>query len=703
MGKFLAGLVVLIALIVGGLVWILSDPNRFKPEILALIAEQTGLKVRIDGELAWRLWPPVQLVATDVAADWVDPDQSPLLKAQELRLDADLLPLLSGDPKLVIDGVTIGGLNANLVQTGERANWTPPGMTGTPPPVPVPPPNPDAAATGWEIGALRLSDAEINYTKDGETSRISLDRFEMTGIAPDRDIPIRAAARIASAGTLMQLELDGGLRTDPGLGRWTLADLRLGGTLAGAIEELPFNATINGEIDTVKGTASFRDSTLTLADAPLNWSADVKNLDTDPVATGHVALVRQPIPRLLKILDVDHPAPMGAEFDFDATAARVRLTNLTADAFDSKATGTLTYNFSTPPKVDFALRVDSVVIESTPNPAVAFGAPATLGLVAAAGGVDLAVEPLLPLETLRGLDWQGTLDIAELVYDGARFPNTHVETVNRGGRVDATVDVPSFFGGTAASKISIDARPDTPVWRVTPALSKVDSEALMTWLDQKLYWAALLLADGEFELRGNTEADLVRSITGKSRFDGGQGTMDISQLKRAVQTVAQLAGSSDKVNAWPERLDYKRLVGNWAVDGQQHVIDLALDNIALAMNGTYDPFNDTMDMKIDVTVRNDPEIKTFQVNSMLMDLAIPVRCTGPTTGPTCRPDEQGVKNLIARALSGQAGEKTTQRIDKAIEENVPEEHREAARSLLKGFGELLKQSQPPSGQPQPQQ
>lgn len=702
MGKFVVGLLVLIGLIVGGLIWILSDPNRFKPELLTLIAEQTGLKVRIGGDLAWRLWPPVQLVASDLAADWEDPDQDPLLKAAQLRLDADLLPLLSGDPKLVVDGVAISGLQANLVQTGDHANWTPPGMAGAPPPVPVPAPNPDAV-TPWEIRSVSLTEAEINFTKDGEESRINLDRLELSGMAPDRDIPIRAVARIVSAGTLVGLNVDGAFRTDPGFNRWTIADLKLTGEVSGALQELPFAATLNGTIDTAQGTASFRDSSVTLADAPFDVSAEVKDLATDPVAAGHLTLAKQPVPRLMAILEVEHPDPLGADFDFEATADRVRITKLAADALGTHATGTLTYALSTPAKVDFALKLDSLVIESTTSNQISLGGPAPLGLIAAAGAVEFGDEPLLPLETLRELDWQGTLDIAELVYDGARFPNTHIQTTNRGGQVDVDLDMPSFFGGTAASKVHIDARPDTPVWKVTPALSNVDSQALMSWLDQKFYWVALLLANGEFKLSGNTEGDLVRSIAGVSRFDGGQGTMDISALKSTMQTVAQLAGGSERVNAWPDRLEYKRLVGDWTVNGLEHVIDLALDNMTLAANGTYDPFVDTMDMKIDLTINNDPEIKTFRVNSMLMDLPIPVRCTGPTTSPTCRPDEQGVKSLLAKALTGEAGEKATERLDKAIEENVPEEHREAARSLLKGFGELLKQSQggqQPQTQPQ---
>jgi hypothetical protein len=204
-------------------------------------------------------------------------------------------------------------------------------------------------------------------------------------------------------------------------------------------------------------------------------------------------------------------------------------------------------------------------------------------------------------------------------------------------------------------------------------------------------------------MRGNTERELLSSIAGRSRFDGGQGTMDITQLKQAVQAIAQLAGGSERINAWPERLDYQRLTGDWVVDGQNHTLDVALDNMALSMNGTYDPFADAMDMYIDLTIQDEPDMNTFQINSMLMGLAIPIRCKGTSTSPTCRPDEAGVKNLIADALAGQAGSEASERLDEVIEEQVPEEYQDAARELLKGFGILLQQTDQQQQQEQQQQ
>ncbi|MDH3643877.1 MAG: AsmA family protein, partial [Gammaproteobacteria bacterium] len=51
-----------LVLLGGGFVfyWI-QDANRFKPELETLIEEQAGVPVKINGDLAWQLVPPLSL------------------------------------------------------------------------------------------------------------------------------------------------------------------------------------------------------------------------------------------------------------------------------------------------------------------------------------------------------------------------------------------------------------------------------------------------------------------------------------------------------------------------------------------------------------------------------------------------------------------------------------------------------------------
>ena len=141
MRKFLLVTLVIFVSVIAVAWWLLSDANRYKPQLVELIQERTGLSVAIRGDLKWRLWPPVQLVAQDVTADWAADAPEPMLAARSLSLDADVWPLLAKNRKLVVQGVAVDGLRAKLVEHGETANWMPPGHAGPAvPPLPMPPP-----------------------------------------------------------------------------------------------------------------------------------------------------------------------------------------------------------------------------------------------------------------------------------------------------------------------------------------------------------------------------------------------------------------------------------------------------------------------------------------------------------------------------------------------------------------------------------
>ncbi len=94
MRKLLIILGVVIGLVVAvgiGLTWMLKDPNRFKPELETLIEQNTGMRVSLDGDLDWQLWPPVMLTAQDVAFE----DDESVYQLERLALAARLGALLS--------------------------------------------------------------------------------------------------------------------------------------------------------------------------------------------------------------------------------------------------------------------------------------------------------------------------------------------------------------------------------------------------------------------------------------------------------------------------------------------------------------------------------------------------------------------------------------------------------------------------------
>jgi uncharacterized protein involved in outer membrane biogenesis len=699
MRKFLLISLAVLVVAVAGVWWLLSDANRYKPQLVELVHSRTGLVVAINGDLSWRLWPPVQLVAKDVTADWAADAKQPMLIAGTLRLDADLWPLLSKTPKLIIQGAAVDGLRARLERHGDRANWMPPDHAGAiVPPVPIPPPAQTAASSSelamWEIASVALNDAVIDYVVDDKARQISIDALHMSDIAPTRRFPLRAKLTVKDAEREIPLNIAAEITFDQAVAQWQLDSVDING--AYGKQGPPFQLKADARMNTAAGTFELRNAHVEFAKVTANFDVAATDLLTTARASGHLDLPQQSLDPLADLLGTKFEAPIGIKTAFTATEQRIDLADAELRYGPSVITGKLGSTLGKKPNVTFDLATPRFVVPSTKTAVATLGGGsfAVLAFAAPSVAVDPSLdEPLLPLELVRETDWSGKLSIGQLVYEGATFDRASIVSSNSSGAIDANVDLPSFFGGTAVTSLKVDARSVAPQWNVAPKLNHVDSQALLAWLSTKYDWIAFFMAGSDLKLHGNTRRDLIASLNGHTTFDGGQGVINIVEIKNAALAVAKLAGGADKVAAWPDRLKYQRFTGNWDANGVEHVINVALDNLTFKAKGKLDTLADDMDLRATVTVNEDPKYQSFKVSSALMGLALPIRCKGSLAAPKCGADEEGTRQLVADALSGKNPE-AKKRLDKAIDEKVPEQYRDAARSLLEMLNKG-KQSQPP--------
>jgi hypothetical protein len=302
-------------------------------------------------------------------------------------------------------------------------------------------------------------------------------------------------------------------------------------------------------------------------------------------------------------------------------------------------------------------------------------------------------EAIIPVSLFRSIDWSGTCNLDRLTLEEEDFTDVAINLENSGGTSSTDLQIPDFFGGSAGAKVDIDAAATPVRWRIVPDLARADSEALMAWLDQRLKWIAPLAYSGELTMTGNNTEELVHSVKGKTTFDGGQGRIDISQIKQPLLSLATLFQEPDRIAAWPELWNYERLIGEWVINGTHHQMDFALDNLTAVVNGDYDPLADVMDMNVQFLFEDNPDMHSFDVNPVLVGLAIPLRCTGSMEEPKCGVTADATRNLVAAVLTSEQGSEARAKIDQKIEEEVPEEYREAARGLLDMLGESLKPRQ----------
>jgi len=302
-------------------------------------------------------------------------------------------------------------------------------------------------------------------------------------------------------------------------------------------------------------------------------------------------------------------------------------------------------------------------------------------------------DDLLPLDLFRSKNWDATCTITAVDAGGVTLENIGIKAVNTNGLSDIAVKVPDFFDGTAEVDIDINASRHDPRWEINPNLEGANTQAVMAWMEQNLNWAAPLLFNGEFNMTGNTTNDLIGSMKGTAKFDGGQGKIDISAIKRNAESLSKLASAAGanvlpelqdavaKVAAWPDVLDYSKLVGDWTVNGTQQTMDFALDNLGITANGIVDAVTEKIDMKAELTFNDDPDLHSFDMPAALQGIPIPLRCTGTMAEPECGLDQGAAQQIVASILRSGAGDKIGDLLDDKLGDKVPE----GAKDLLKGL------------------
>lgn len=102
------------------------DPEDFKPRLTAVVEEQTGLNLALEGPITWSFYPRIG-VSVEQARAWLpdQPEDSTAFAAIErAEVSVAFAPLLRGE--IAVDGLTLDGMRLNLERDAEgEGNWEP--------------------------------------------------------------------------------------------------------------------------------------------------------------------------------------------------------------------------------------------------------------------------------------------------------------------------------------------------------------------------------------------------------------------------------------------------------------------------------------------------------------------------------------------------------------------------------------------------
>ncbi len=304
----------------------------------------------------------------------------------------------------------------------------------------------------------------------------------------------------------------------------------------------------------------------------------------------------------------------------------------------------------------------------------------------AATGTDwpssAGVEELISTELLREYTWTGHCDIPSTTINGELFRDVSLDFSNGEKAALTTLVSERFFTGKGSAAVTIAHDSDRLQWSAEVDLSDVDAQQLTAWLGRPLDWQGQLQVDGNAQSSGNSPASLLNELHMDIAFDGGQGAIDISEIKARLSDLAEHTSVLDSISKWPETWHYQYFVGAWRANGSDHTLDFALDNLTTMAEGKYLALDDRLDMDVSLVFGNDPAYTSFDINPILVGLPIPGRCKGPIADVQCKLDQRKAVANIGRALTSGEDNGLRAKLEQKIDEEVPEEYRDTARALL---------------------
>jgi AsmA protein len=705
-------LFIVIAAIVGiivaafiGILVLLDNPDAYKQRLSSAFQSQTGYGLEIKGSLDWQYFPPIAIALSDITIT-TPKSEAPLASLKSASVDLKVMPLIFGG-SVEISGLNVDGLTVNAaVDANGVGNWEIEGDSAESEISETTESATEASSSesgssdsgtsesslSIDIGGINITDAVINYTDQSTNSDylLNLSQFRTgpvgTGVKTDIQGDIKLEDRISKL--TADIALAGKASINESLDEFALENFTITSTVRQPESSaITTTVTLNGSVNTSTEIAKLNDSELKLADLTLAFNIEAKEIFGDTTIKGGITAPTFSARNVLVAVDAD-PGPtanpdalskvsLNADIKGDLNAIALSKLNLTLD--QSQLTGTATINMGAKTGVTFDLTVDSIIASD-------YLAPTIESDQAASSSESTSIEDseVLPVSTLRETDVNGNFRIATLNYETwvAKDLNIKINNQNQQLNIDGGAKA---YEGDITFKLASNYAGETP--NTTTAFG-VNGVSVVKALELESMTGTLAL-NANHTFQGSMMSQLVTSLNGQSTFNVADGTLDVRPLKKIAAIIDGLQTTKSGIAEWPDMLPFKFLQGDHSFNkgitsGQ--TIDASIENLTLAGTGGIDYFANTMVYDFDAVLLD--TAGQFSVNRKLIGVRFPLHCEGALDAEPaelCAPDRAAITKVMKDLAAAEIKRKGSDAIKKTIEENVPDELKDAAKGLLKGF------------------
>lgn len=651
----LAGLVVF-ALVLVFLLFTVVDPNRYKPALEAAASQQSGMQLRINGDIDWTFRPVFGLSITDVSLrNGVTPQE--LASFSNIALKLDIGSLLSGN--IAIQEFVAENLHINwFVDAQGETNWLV-NAGDTPPP---------AASGSTElpidinVADIRVINASVairDQRNNIDTRLQNIDLSSQNTNLDNRPFPFELSMRLINelTGQDLTLNLASTARVDFNAGNVNLDDLNF--TLSPLV--------LSGDIS----VSDFRNN--------LRWQT---NLTSNTFNLSHL------LANFMAVDEASMPAPDEQQFTIQSLQANgdnagatlsgltVALDNTTADLRGDYlfATGTrqalLAYNLSTG-----AIDLDALLPPAAAEPVMAStaDAPPDAEQAPATGGVTTPADTALPIDLLRSMEVRGEHAIESLTVSGLQFSPVEFGLLLQDGILNVDTQPIGFYDGELDATVTLNAASSPAQLAVETGLTGISASALTADMPRLDFFTGRFNASTTHMMQGDSVNALINSIDGASTLQVSDTSVDITLLKRVFSSISVLSPRGDMAAQWPDVVRFANaeafLIFNDGIDENQE-LNLRLDNFDISGTGGLNLAAGEFDYRLDFTVLGEPALQTIRVNEDFQNVAWPVRCDAAFDDAAlqyCSPDLQRVRDVFAAIARDEIQQRATEAVSEQVE------------------------------------
>ena len=727
----IAALVVLLAATVFVVTQVI-DPNDFKPQIREQAMAQANLDLEIPGDLAWQFWPSlgVSLGRTEAR---IAGEEELFAGINSASVGVAVWPLLFGQVEM--DGVTLDGLEVNLVETADGANWEKIGPQDGAEEETAPAEEEQPGESGGmdiplTIPSVAITDGKIRYrnTTDGTDIRVEHFNFNAQDVSLEEPFPMQMSLRYQDQSDMrVDLNLDTTLAADLDNNHFVLDPMTLDADIAGMTTN-PVSVHLEQKLDVNldEDRAQVTDLLLEAAGTRTTGNATVTGLtgemkvagqiDTEPFDANAAleAIGEEPI----ETSDDSALSKVALSATLDGPANSVMVNPLKVTLDSSTLSGKAGLENLETGKIVFDLNLDKITLDGYLPPqsdeedsAAASGAGGGTG-GKEGGTTQLSEAELIPVDSLRPLLLDGSLKIGELNYDTIQASNIVFNVDAKDGVLRLTKASGDTLQGGFNANGRLDVSGNTPRISFKQNVSSMQLQPVVAMALDKDLAKGIFSMDLDFSASGNSEKALVNSAKGNASMNLADGTVrGLNLYGTLVGGVNDMLGRFQGLSALIPNQESGKLPA--ALSEDTKIIDLTtkaslnqqvanldsleakLDKGTLSGNGWMNMLTQEFDLKIGM---QSPELGG---SKYLEDVTWPLRCQGSLAGSPakwCGPDKEGFAKIAQQAATNAAkgklkeklgidaeGDTTEEVMKNAAKKKAQEKIEEEMGDKLKGF------------------